>query len=400
MCRSTIVHSSAIRTKEQQNLASFKDRHAAEEAYKKNPRDSEGIPVNISRTLQAQQRVPLAKPGKVVGQVVSYENGSIMKDAHDPRTHIRSAVLPPHAAPSAYCYRKSNSGKQERSTMEADSDLSSQKQAQQCGMAAKYAPDVAINIDSNPFFMTRVGVNKVEHVDDRVMIDTSLLQAKAQYGGIGASAAAASTAAHRKVGTVQYAAHRKIGIVQYGIIKDALEKVSEDQRVLSLVVEKSMWSQIRSGKIALRNKDTGRYIASMEDSLNQVMIPTFHKRKERKTTHDKSEMAKHESLVSLKRSRRAENVHKRSRRKREMSKVQEKDQASTVGAGEDDEKAEVDRKIVALQMIIPGGESFGVDKLFEETAGYIMALQCQIKAMRVLAGFLEGLEKEKRKSGG
>jgi hypothetical protein len=139
----------------------------------------------------------------------------------------------------------------------------------------------------------------------------------------------------------------------------------------------------------------------MEDNLNQAMIPTFHKRKERKTTHEKSEMATHESLVSLKRSRRAENVHKRSRRKREeMLKVQEKDQASTVGAGEDDEKAEVDRKIVALQMIIPGGESFGVDKLFEETADYIMALQCQIKAMRVLAGFLEGLEKEKRKSGG
>ncbi|PNT48083.1 hypothetical protein POPTR_002G059900v4 [Populus trichocarpa] len=202
--RSTIVHSSSIPTKEQQNLASFKDRHTAEEAYNKNPRDTEGIPVNISRTLQAQQRVPLAKPGKVVGQVVSYENGSIVKDARDPRTYIRSAVLPPHAAPSAYCYRKSNSGKQERSTMEADSDLSSQKQVQQCGMAAKYAPDVAINIDSNPFFMTRIGVNKVEHVDDRVMIDTSLLQAKAQYGGISASAAAASTAAHRKVGTVQY----------------------------------------------------------------------------------------------------------------------------------------------------------------------------------------------------
>jgi hypothetical protein len=139
----------------------------------------------------------------------------------------------------------------------------------------------------------------------------------------------------------------------------------------------------------------------MEDNLNQAMIPTFHKRKERKTTHEKSEMATHESLVSLKRSRRAENVHKRSRRKREeMLKVQEKDQASTVGAGEDDEKAEVDRKIVALQMIIPGGESFGVDKLFEETADYIMALQCQIKAMRVLAGFLEELEKEKRKFGG
>jgi hypothetical protein len=72
-------------------------------------------------------------------------------------------------------------------------------------MAAKYAPDVAINIDSNPFFMTRVGGSKEEHVDDRVMIDKSLMQTKAQYGGIGAAAAAtASRAAYRKVGTVQY----------------------------------------------------------------------------------------------------------------------------------------------------------------------------------------------------
>lgn len=111
--------------------------------------------------------------------------------------------------------------------------------------------------------------------------------------------------------------------------------------------------------------------------------------------------AKHASLVGLKRGRRAENVHKRSRRKiKETLKVQEMDRATTVGAGEDDERAEVERKIVALQRIIPGGESFGVDELFEETADYIMALQCQIKAMRVLSGFLEGLEKEKRKCGG
>ncbi|KAJ6709113.1 MITOGEN-ACTIVATED PROTEIN KINASE [Salix koriyanagi] len=202
--RSTIVHSSSIPNKEQQNLASFKDRHTVEEACNKNPIDPEGIPVNISRILQAQQRIPLAKPGKVVGQVVSCENGSIMKDTYDPRTYMRSAVRPSHAVPSAYCYRKSNTGKQERSTLEAETDLPSQKQVQQCGMAAKYAPDVAINIDSNPFFMTRIGASKVEHVDDRVMIDTSLLQAKAQYGGIGAASAAASTAAHRKVGTVQY----------------------------------------------------------------------------------------------------------------------------------------------------------------------------------------------------
>ncbi|KAJ6412414.1 hypothetical protein OIU84_005462 [Salix udensis] len=203
--RSTVVHSSSIPSKEQLNLASSKDRHSAEEVYNKNSRDSEGIPVNISRTLQAQQRIPLAKPGKVAGSAVPvpYENGSITKDAYDPRTYIRSTVLPLQPVPSSYCHRKSSTGKLERSTMEAERDLSSQKQAQQCGMAAKYAPDGAVNIDSNPFFMTRVGVNKVEHVDDRVMVDTSLLHTKTQYGGIG-SAATASRDAHRKVGTVQY----------------------------------------------------------------------------------------------------------------------------------------------------------------------------------------------------
>jgi hypothetical protein len=56
----------------------------------------------------------------------------------------------------------------------------------------------------------------------------------------------------------------------------------------------------------------------MENSLNQVITPTFHKRKESKTTHKKPhEMgnAKHESLVSLTRRKRADNVHKRNSRK-------------------------------------------------------------------------------------
>ncbi|KDP33074.1 hypothetical protein JCGZ_13611 [Jatropha curcas] len=67
---------------------------------------------------------------------------------------------------------------------------------------------------------------------------------------------------------------------------------------------------------------------------------------------------------------------------------------------QDDEKEEVERKILTLQRIVPGGESLGIDKLFEETVGYILTLQCQIKAMRLLESFLEEMEKEKRKFGG
>ncbi|XVF60780.1 hypothetical protein PTKIN_Ptkin08bG0076000 [Pterospermum kingtungense] len=202
--RSTIVHSNTVAPKDQPSISSLKDRQIAEEAYSKSSRETETVPVHESRTLPAQQRIPLAKPGKVVGPVVPYENGTIMKDTYDPRTFIRSTVLPPQAAHPAYSYHKSSTAKQDRSTIESERQLPS-KQVPQCGMSAKFAPDIAINIDSNPFFMTRV--NKVEAADERITIDTNLLQAKAHYGGIGvaATAAAAATATtHRKVGTVQY----------------------------------------------------------------------------------------------------------------------------------------------------------------------------------------------------
>ncbi|XP_041005472.1 mitogen-activated protein kinase 20 [Juglans microcarpa x Juglans regia] len=201
--RSTIVHSSTIPPKEQSNIASSKDIQTAEVGYNKNSRDKDGVPMNVGRTMQTSQRIPLAKPGKVVGPVVPYNNGNV-KDSYDQRTAMRSAVLPPQGAPPAYYYRKSSSGNQERSATETQRDLSFQaKQSPQCVTAAKLAPDIAINIDNNPFFMTRAGVTKVEHIDDRIAIDTNLLQAKAQYGGISAGSAAAA-GSQRKVGSLQY----------------------------------------------------------------------------------------------------------------------------------------------------------------------------------------------------
>ncbi|KAK3183428.1 hypothetical protein Dsin_030714 [Dipteronia sinensis] len=67
---------------------------------------------------------------------------------------------------------------------------------------------------------------------------------------------------------------------------------------------------------------------------------------------------------------------------------------------EEEEEVEVEKKIVALQRMVPGGEMLGVDKLFEETAGYILALQSQIKALRVLATFIQDFDKQNRKFGG
>lgn len=67
---------------------------------------------------------------------------------------------------------------------------------------------------------------------------------------------------------------------------------------------------------------------------------------------------------------------------------------------EEEEGDEVKEKIEALQRIIPGGTALGVDALFEETAGYIMSLQCQIKTIKVLTSFLQRVDQEDMKFGG
>lgn len=74
------------------------------------------------------------------------------------------------------------------------------KQMPNCGMAAKLAPDTAVNTGSNPFCVSRAAVMKVDYAHDRVGVDTNLLQTRAPTY----TATNANAAAHRKVGSVQY----------------------------------------------------------------------------------------------------------------------------------------------------------------------------------------------------
>ncbi|KAE9606326.1 putative mitogen-activated protein kinase CMGC-MAPK family [Lupinus albus] len=158
----TIVHSNMVLSKQQSNIASSKNHQSAEQ-YNNIPRDAENP---VARSIQGMQRIPLAKPGKVVGPVVPYEYATVVKDSYDPRTFIRGSVLPSRPTPPTHYYQRSSSGSQEKpAPIEADK-----------------------------------GVNKIEQ-DDRIAIDTNLMQPKAQYGGISATG---SATAHRKVGPVQY----------------------------------------------------------------------------------------------------------------------------------------------------------------------------------------------------
>ncbi|KAJ4892196.1 Transcription factor PAR1 [Raphanus sativus] len=85
------------------------------------------------------------------------------------------------------------------------------------------------------------------------------------------------------------------------------------------------------------------------------------------------------------------------RTKRKLSQIKT---SVCVSGEEEDEEEEVKEKIEVLQRIIPGGTALGVDALFEETAGYIMSLQCQIKTIKVLTSFLQRLDKQDMKFGG
>ncbi|CAA7055840.1 unnamed protein product [Microthlaspi erraticum] len=101
---------------------------------------------------------------------------------------------------------------------------------------------------------------------------------------------------------------------------------------------------------------------------------------------------------SVARKSRAAGFERRS--KRRLSETKARVCVSSEEEEEEDEEEVVKEKISALQRIIPGGTALGVDALFEETAGYIMSLQCQIKTIKVLTSFLQRLDNQDMKFGG
>jgi len=134
-----------------------------------------------------------------------------------------------------------------------------------------------------------------------------------------------------------------------------------------------------------------------DNTPKHTIIPTFL----RKPSEDQanSAVSSHKSMHvfrhSRRRCRKELTVKEPAKEGEDEEKEREEDED-----GDGDDREEIERKIHALQRIVPGGESLGVDKLFDETAGYILALQYQVKALRALTGFFEKLEKEKTKFGG
>lgn len=139
----------------------------------------------------------------------------------------------------------------------------------------------------------------------------------------------------------------------------------------------------------------------MEATKTQINPTAAFQIKEIKTSQ-KPQMGHHENARKAHRKL----VNRRKRTTRDVTAAyhhrrQQQQKKDKVQEDQDDQSKEelLETKILALQRIVPGGETLGVDELFEETADYILALQCQIKAMKVLTSFIEGLKKEKSKFG-
>ncbi|GMI65567.1 MAP kinase 19, ARABIDOPSIS THALIANA MAP KINASE 19 [Hibiscus trionum] len=184
--RST-VHSNSIPPNSQSTSVSYENRKDAEA-------DSKKVTNTISgpRPTRPPPRVPSAKPGRVVGSVVPYDDGENVKDGYEAKNFYRNTVLPSqNFSPHCFHVNKEKPGMQTVKNPQA-------KPQPQLSMVGKPSPGAgtAFDMNSNPYYRTQA------KTEQRLPIDAKLLQAQTQFGAVGAAAVA--VAAHRNVGTVQY----------------------------------------------------------------------------------------------------------------------------------------------------------------------------------------------------
>ncbi|KAI4323086.1 hypothetical protein L6164_022721 [Bauhinia variegata] len=158
----------------------------------KNSRAAESNSGTQLRGARPPPRVPTAKPGRVVGPVLPYENERPIKASYDPRFFYPNGGVLPQAV-SPHCFFRTHTANPEKTMSETRKDLSQGNKHQQQGNVPARP---AIDLNTNPYFQ-QAKIN-----EPITTIDAKLLQAQSQFGAVGAAAVA--VAAHRHSGTVQY----------------------------------------------------------------------------------------------------------------------------------------------------------------------------------------------------
>ncbi|XP_031477036.1 transcription factor bHLH148-like [Nymphaea colorata] len=84
------------------------------------------------------------------------------------------------------------------------------------------------------------------------------------------------------------------------------------------------------------------------------------------------------------------------RKRKPMASLRRRRERSLLSLkGRESEKEGMERRVRALKRLVPGGEGMALERLFEEAADYIMALQGQVTAMKALASFFDSVGDEK-----
>ncbi|PUZ64758.1 hypothetical protein GQ55_3G168800 [Panicum hallii var. hallii] len=148
-------------------------------------------------TSQVPQRIPTARPGRVVGPVLPFENVSAVDQ------HITRRVARNPAAPSAtnnssvYCYHlKSDSSDRQEHQLELEKDRMQYRPGQHA-MEAKVAPEMVRDMRPSPYYVSR-GVPKAD-LTERSALQRSMMHNVASFNGITAGG------------------YSKAGILHYGV---------------------------------------------------------------------------------------------------------------------------------------------------------------------------------------
>ncbi|KAL6615754.1 hypothetical protein ACP70R_038024 [Stipagrostis hirtigluma subsp. patula] len=160
---------------------------------------SNPIPPNINS--QVPQRIPTARPGRVVGPVIPFENSNAL-DPYNQRRVARNPVLPPTTSNlSAYAYHRKSENSDKELQQELEKDRM-QYQPVQRFMDGKVVPQMSPDLRSS-YFITK-GVPKAD-VAERAALQSSMIQGIAPFNGI---AAVGGGVGYNKVNAVQYGVSR------------------------------------------------------------------------------------------------------------------------------------------------------------------------------------------------
>ncbi|KAK6134436.1 hypothetical protein DH2020_031815 [Rehmannia glutinosa] len=141
---------------------------------------------NISKVSRQPPRMPNAKPGRVVGPVLPYENVRPANDSHDRRVYVQNTILPSQYI-SPHCFFSTNSANnQEKYRMETEIEASQFKQQSKQYMPVKSINGMSFDVNSNPYYQSQA---KTGMLNGQISIDAKLMQAQSQFVATGAAVA-------------------------------------------------------------------------------------------------------------------------------------------------------------------------------------------------------------------